>query len=179
MAAAFISPGRTTGGFFWSAATSSTSHQGAHAGGRRGGDENEEEQRKKAASRESGQPAPGDRNEGFPTGSVFHFSRPPRNSSEGDGDEFNPPEEMEKEADSFEERSVDLSKDQQGRSRSLPFPSGSSSLKEMVCRSVEAEWNEKTKRKETNRERTRKPLKKTAREGTQVPREKQPERGPG
>ena len=41
----------------------------------------------KTAGREKGPPAPGGGNEGFPAGSVFDASMPPRNSAgEGNGD---------------------------------------------------------------------------------------------
>ena len=59
-----------------------------------GGDENEEEHRK-SASREFGPPLRGGRNEGFPLGSVFDASMPPRNAGESNGDEFNSPTEGE------------------------------------------------------------------------------------
>ena len=52
----------------------------------------EDVEQRKSASRENGPSVPGDRNEGFPAGSVFDASALPTNGSgEGNGVEFNSP----------------------------------------------------------------------------------------
>ena len=119
-----------------------------------GGEENEEEQREKAAIRESGPRVPGSRNEGFPTGCVFDTFMLPRNTGEGEGDQFGSlggdgggGRQVGK------EKNGDECRDKQGRSRS-PLNSNSSSLNEMGCREVECGTRD-SKEKETARKRTR------------------------
>ena len=81
--------------------------------------------------------------------------------------------EMVKEADSFARKEVCIKAKISSGDPVLPPPPfdriSSSSLKEMVCRSVEAGWNEEANKKSNRQGKDPKTQKETSQEGTRAP----------